>query len=331
MIVILSGANLHRPTSFARLQKIVPGLTWLTVALLAFVITATASAQQSFKTADEAADALLNAVKSGDQKAVMAVLGPDGAGIASSGDKVEDAAAGKRFTDAYDAKHQITMEGDKKAVLVLGDQDWPFPIPIVRKEHSWRFDTAAGREEILDRRIGRNELAVMQACLAYVDAQNDYANLMHASAGTSAYAQRFVSLPGKKDGLYWPTEPGEEPSPLGELVASATSEGYRVGGERAPFHGYYYKILTRQGAAARGGAYDYIVNGKMIGGFALVAYPAAYRNSGVMTFLVNHEGTVFEKDLGPHTATIAEDMSAFNPDDTWKKVTVETQDQSTTR
>jgi hypothetical protein len=271
--------------------------------------------------------ALVNAAKSGDQKAVLAVLGPDGAGIASSGDKVEDAAAGKRFTDAYEAKHQITMEGDKKAVLVIGDQDWPFPIPIVRKDHNWQFDTAVGREEILDRRIGRNELAAIQASLAYVDAQNDYARLTRASTGTAAYAQRFVSLPGKKDGLYWPTEPGEEPSPLGELVASATNEGYQVGGGRTPFHGYYYKILTRQGAAAPGSAYDYIVNGKMIGGFALVAYPAIYRNSGVMTFLVNHEGTVFQKDLGPHTATIAEHMTSFNPDDTWKKVTVETPDQ----
>jgi Protein of unknown function (DUF2950) len=328
----LSGTNSHRPGSFARLQKIGPaGLSFLTVALLGFVITTTANAQQSFKTADEAVTALVNAAKSGDQKAVVAVLGPEGAGIASSGDKVEDAAAGKRFTDAYDAKHQITMEGDKKAVLVIGDQDWPFPIPIVRKDHLWRFDTAAGREEILDRRVGRNELAAIQASLAYVDAQNDYAGLTRASTGTAAYAQRFVSLPGQKDGLYWPTEPGEQPSPLGELVASATSEGYEVGGERTPFHGYYYKILTRQGAAAPGGAYDYIVNGKMIGGFALVAYPAVYRNSGVMTFLVNHEGTVFEKDLGPHTAKIAEHMTSFNPDDTWKKVTIETPEQSTSR
>jgi Protein of unknown function (DUF2950) len=330
MITILSGSNWSRP--WARLQKIgTAGLTGLTVALIGLVITATANAQQSFKTADQAVAALVNAAKNGDQKAVLAVLGPDGAGIASSGDKIEDAAAGKRFTDAYDAKHQITMEGDNKAVLVIGDQDWPFPIPIVRKDHTWRFDTAAGREELLDRRIGRNELAATQACLAYVDAQNDYAGLTRASTGTAAYAQRFISLPGKKDGLYWPSEPGEEPSPLGELVASATSEGYHVGGERTPFHGYYYKILTRQGAAAPGGAYDYVVNGKMIGGFALVAYPAVYRNSGVMTFVVNHEGTVFQKDLGPHTTKIAEHMTSFDPDDTWKKVTVETPDQSTSR
>ena len=328
MITAVSRTNFHHLALFARLQKIGPtALTGLTMAVLVFAMTAAAGAQQSFKTVAEAADALLNAVKSGDQRGILAVLGTDGAGIASSGDKVEDAAARKRFTDAYDAKHQINMEGEQKAVLVIGDQDWPFPIPIVRKDDSWRFDTAAGREEILDRRVGRNELAAIQTCLAYVDAQNDYAELMRASTGTAAYAQRIVSQPGKKDGLYWPTGPGETASPLGELVASATTEGYRVEGGHAPFHGYYYRILTRQGPAAHGGAYDYIAHGKMIGGFALVAYPAVYRNSGVMTFLVNHEGTVFEKDLGPHTANIAEHLASFNPDDTWKKVTIEAPDQ----
>ena len=197
MITALSRTNFRRLASFARLQKTGPaGLTGLTTALLVFAMTATAGAQQSFKTAAEAADALLNAVRSGDQKGILVVLGPDGAGIASSGDGVEDAATRKRFTDAYDAKHQINIEGDQKAVLVIGDQDWPLPIPIVRKDDSWRFDTAAGREEILDRRIGRNELAAIQASLAYVDAQNDYANLTRASTGTAAYAQRIVSLPG---------------------------------------------------------------------------------------------------------------------------------------
>jgi len=328
MITTQSRTHSHRPRSSARRQQLSPAsLTALTAALLVFVMVSAASAQQSFKTAEAAVDALVNATKSGDQKGILTVLGPDGAGIASSGDKVEDAAARKRFIDAYDAKHQINMEGDQKAVLVIGDQDWPFPIPIVRKDDSWRFDTAAGRDEILYRRIGRNERAAIQASLAYVDAQNDYAAITRASTGTAAYAQRIVSQTGKKDGLYWPTEPGESPSPLGELVAGATREGYRVGGERAPFHGYYYKILTRQGSAAPGGAYDYVVRGKMIGGFALVAYPAVYRQSGVMTFLVNHEGTVFEKDLGPRTAQIAEHIDSFNPDDTWKKVAVESADQ----
>jgi hypothetical protein len=318
----------HRPGSSARRQQLgVASLTLLTVALLGVAAVSAASAQQSFKTAEAAVDALVNAAKSDDQKGILTALGPDGASIASSGDKVEDAAARKRFTDAYDAKHQIKMEGDQKAVLVIGEEDWPFPIPIVRKDDGWRFETPDGRDEILYRRIGRDERAAVQACLAYVDAQNDYADLTHASSGSAAYAQRIVSQDGKKDGLYWPTAPDESPSPLGELVASATREGYHVGGERAPFHGYYYKILTRQGSAAPGGAYDYVVRGKMIGGFALAAYPAVYRKSGVMTFLVNHEGTVFQKDLGPHTTQIAERMDSFNPDDTWKKVIVESPDQ----
>jgi hypothetical protein len=329
MITTLSRGNFYRPQSSAGLKKLgAPSTASIAVALLVFLMaSSSAGAQQSFKTAEEAADALVNAAKSGHRKNVVTVLGPDGASIASSGDEVEDAATRKRFIDAYDVKHQINMEGDHKAVLVIGDQDWPFPIPIVRKGDSWRFDTAAGRDEILARRIGRDELAAMQTCLAYVDAQNDYADVTRASTGTAAYAQRIVSLPGKKDGLYWPTEPGEGPSPLGELVASAVAKGYQVGGGRAPFHGYYYKILTRQGSAAPGGAYEYIVRGKMIGGFALVAYPAVYRNSGVMTFLVNHEGTVFQKDLGPQTSEIAEHMTSFNPDDTWKKAIVEAPDQ----
>jgi hypothetical protein len=328
MITTLSRTKSRRSKSVARLRM--PGRASLIVStalLLAVAAVSAASAQKSFKNAEEAVDALVSAVRSDDQKAIVTVLGPDGADIASSGDEVEDAATRKRFTEAFDAKHQINPEGDRKAVLVIGEQDWPFPIPIVRKDGGWRFDTAAGRDELLYRRIGRDELDTVEAMLAYVDAQNEFAEATRASTGTATYAQRIVSQPGKKDGLYWPTEPNENPSPLGELVASATSEGYRIGGGRAPFHGYYYKILTRQGPAAPGGAYDYVVGGKMIGGFALVAYPAAYRNSGVMTFVVNHEGTVFEKDLGPHTAEIAEKMTSFNPDDTWGKVTVEPSDQ----
>jgi hypothetical protein len=193
--------------------------------------------------------------------------------------------------------------------MVVGQEDFPFPIPLVRKDQTWRFDTAAGRLEILYRRIGRNELDAVQVCLAYVDAQNEYADKDRTGAGVGTYAQRIVSQPGKKDGLYWPASQGDDASPLGELAAHATREGYRVGGERAPYHGYYYRILTRQGPTAPGGALDYVVRGKMIGGFALVAYPAEYGNSGVMTFLVNHSGVVFEKDHGPRTARLAERMT----------------------
>jgi hypothetical protein len=293
----------------------------LTIAALLCAATSVAMAQQTFKTPEEAATALVNAAKSGDSKSIVTVLGPDGEDIVSSGDEVADAATRAKFIAAYDAKHTIAMEGDSKAVMVVGPDDFPLPIPLVRKDGLWRFDTAAGREEILFRRIGENELDAIQSALAYVDAQDEYAEKDRTGAGVNTYAQRIISQPGKKDGLYWPTSQGEEVSPLGELIAEATKQGYRVGGGRTPFHGYYFKILTKQGAAAAGGELEYIVNGKMIGGLALVAYPAEYRNSGVMTFIVNHAGTVFQKDLGPNTAQVAERMTAFNPDKTWRAVT----------
>jgi len=293
----------------------------LTIAALLCAATSVAMAQQTFKTPEEAATALVNAAKSGDSKSIVTVLGPDGEDIVSSGDEVADAATRAKFIAAYDAKHTIAMEGDSKAVMVVGPDDFPLPIPLVRKDGLWRFDTAAGREEILFRRIGENELDAIQSALAYVDAQDEYAEKDRTGAGVNTYAQRIISQPGKKDGLYWPTSQGEEVSPLGELIAEATKQGYRVGGGRTPFHGYYFKILTKQGAAAAGGELEYIVNGKMIGGFALVAYPAEYRNSGVMTFIVNHAGAVFQKDLGPNTAQVAERMTAFNPDKTWRAVT----------
>ena len=293
----------------------------LTIAAFLCAATSVAMAQQTFKTPEEAATALVNAAKSGDSKSIVTVLGPDGEDIVSSGDEVADAATRAKFIAAYDAKHTIAMEGDSKAVMVVGPDDFPLPIPLVRKDGLWRFDTAAGREEILFRRIGENELDAIQSALAYVDAQDEYAEKDRTGAGVNTYAQRIISQPGKKDGLYWPTSQGEEASPLGELIAEATKQGYRVGGGRTPFHGYYFKILAKQGAAAAGGELEYIVNGKMIGGFALVAYPAEYRNSGVMTFIVNHAGTVFQKDLGPNTAQVAERMTAFNPDKTWRAVT----------
>ena len=293
----------------------------LTIAAFLCAATSVAMAQQTFKTPEEAATALVNAAKSGDSKSIVTVLGPDGEDIVSSGDEVADAATRAKFIAAYDSKHTIAMEGDSKAVMVVGPDDFPLPIPLVRKDGLWRFDTAAGREEILFRRIGENELDAIQSTLAYVDAQDEYAEKDRTGAGVNTYAQRIISQPGKKDGLYWPTSQGEQPSPLGELVAEATKQGYRVGAGRTPFHGYYFKILTKQGAAAAGGELDYVVNGKLIGGFALVAYPAEYRNSGVMTFIVNHAGTVFQKDLGPNTARIAERMTSFNPDKSWQAVT----------
>ncbi len=308
-----------KPSPSPRPARALGRLAAVTAGMLTCAMLSVASAQQSFSTPDEAASALVTAARSADRNAVLTVLGRDAEDIVSSGDAVADKNIRERFVAAYDEKHAIETQGDK-AIMVIGNEDFPFPIPLVRKGDGWRFDTVAGREEVLYRRIGRNEIATIKGCLAYVDAQNDYADKDRTGAGPGVYAQRIVSQPGKKDGLYWPTAAGEDQSPLGGLVAVATAQGYRFTGVRAPFHGYYYKVLTRQGPAAPGGSLDYVVNGKMIGGFALVAYPAEYGNSGVTTFIVNHNGTVYQKDLGEGTAKRAEAMTSFNPDDSWKKV-----------
>ena len=319
---------MHRPMQSETTTTVLPGVARLvsaaavvtTCVLTTAVPTSPASVQEGFKSPDDAATGLVIAARSGDRAGLLTILGAHGTDIVSSGDPVADTETRERFVDAYEKKHQVALSGDR-AVVVIGNEDFPFPIPIVRRGALWHFDTDAGRREILYRRIGRNELDVIQSCLAYVDAQAEYADKDHG-AGAGVYAQRIVSQPGKQDGLYWPAE-GENQSPLGELVASASADGYRIGHGRAPFHGYYYKILTKQGAAASGGALDYIAQGKMIGGFALVAYPAQYGNSGVMTFLVNHNGTIFQKDLGPRTAELAAHMTSFNPDDSWTPVVVD--------
>jgi hypothetical protein len=280
-------------------------------------VSSSAFAQQAFKSPNEATDALIAALRANDTKAIARILGRGSNEILSSGDSVQDAEMRKDVLAAYDAKHSIAKDKEGRSFLTVGNDEYPIPLPLVEKDGAWRFDTVGGREEILYRRIGRNELAAIQASLAYVDAQNDYADM--AAGGPGVYAQRIVSRPGKKDGLYWPSAEGEKQSPLGEGVAAATRQGYRVG-TRAPFHGYYFKVLTRQGPTAPGGALNYIAGGKMIGGFALVAYPAQYGNSGVMTFMVNHQGQVFQKDLGPKTPQIAARMSSFSPDRTWQRV-----------
>jgi hypothetical protein len=295
------------------------GLTLLSAALFVFTTATFALAQAQYATPDAAVDALVASAKGGDEKAALVVLGPGGVDIISSGDKVSDDDVRARFVSSYTAKHEIKMEGDNKATLIIGDNDYPFPIPLVRRAGKWSFDTQAGRMEILARRIGHNELDAIQTALAFVDAEDEYASKDRTGGGVGVYAQRFISQPGKKDGLYWPTAQGEEESPLGELFAQASEEGY-VAGNHAPYHGYYYKILTRQGPHATGGAIDYLVNGKMIGGYALLAYPDEYRNSGVMTFIVNHSGQVFQRDLGPDTVNIAQKTTSFDPDPSWKKV-----------
>jgi hypothetical protein len=236
---------------------------------------------------------------------------------------VGDRAKIEAFLREFDTAHRVERPGDAKAILYVGKDDWPLPIPVVRSNGAWFFDTRAGKEEILNRRIGENELSVIQVCLAYVDAQREYYREPRDASGILKYAQKIRSNPGLQDGLYWESPPGAPPSPFGPLAARAGAEGYRrrgAGAGPAPYHGYYFRILTSQGPDAPGGAYDYVVRGHMIGGFALVAFPAEYRVTGVMTFLVNHDGVVYQKDLGPTTLALGREMKRFNPDRTWTKV-----------
>jgi Protein of unknown function (DUF2950) len=281
------------------------------------LMNSVSQAQQSFPSPEDAAAALAVAVKSGTKREILKVLGRDAEDIVESGDDVADEQTRKTFISSYDARHSIKAEGNKKATLILGAEDFPFPIPLVNNRTGWEFDSAAGRLEILYRRIGRNELDAIQTSLAYVDAQNEYAE-KDRGEGVGVYAQNIVSSSGKKDGLFWRDD--ADPSPLGELAALASAEGYKVEGNGAPYHGYYFRILRAQGSDAPGGALNYVVKGKMIGGFALIAWPAEYGNSGVMTFLVNHAGTVYQKDLGKRTDFVAKRLIVFDPDQTWKKV-----------
>ncbi|MBR0774273.1 DUF2950 domain-containing protein [Bradyrhizobium diazoefficiens] len=292
-------------------RAVLPGIMMLAL------LGSASQAQEVYKTPEDAAAALVAAAK-GSARDLLKVLGNAADDIILSGDEVADADIRARFVSMYDAKHAIKAEGNKKATLLLGADDFPFPIPLVNTKSGWEFDAAQGRIEVLRRRIGRNELDAIQTALAYVDAQNEYAD-KDRGEGVGVYAQRFLSTPGKKDGLFWRDD--SDPSPLGPLVAEASTEGYKQGaGEGpAPYHGYYFRILKGQGADAAGGALNYVVKGKMIGGFALIAWPAEYGNSGVMTFLVNHAGTVYEKDLGGRTDFIAQRTTLFDPDQTWKK------------
>lgn len=279
------------------------------------------AAQKTFATADEAAKALADAVRAGDTKALLAVMGPKSKAWLFTGDTVSDKAEWTAFLACYDKKNAVVKEGDAKANLVCGD-DWPFPAPIVMKGGKWAFDADAGREEVTNRRVGRNELDTIQTLLAVADAQREYATMDADGNRLPDYATRIISSPGKKDGLYWPVKEGEPKSPLGPLVAQAAAEGYGArlkSGKPGAYNGYHYRLLTGQGKDAPGGAHDYLVKGRMMGGFGVIAWPASYGNSGVKTFIVNHDGVVYEKDLGAGTAAAAAKITKFNPDKSWAK------------
>jgi hypothetical protein len=301
--------------------------TLLCCALALFVVvmfqgTALAAkpTQKTFETPEAAVEALVKALRDHSEKELVVIFGPGSEKLISSGDKVDDRERREEFVRLYGEANRLEPAGDNKRIVHVGKNDWPFPIPIVKTADRWRFDTKQGREEILNRRIGENELDTIQTCLAVVDAQREYAALDRDGDGLLAYAQKFYSTRGKTDGLYWEVKPGDKPSPMGPLVAKAQGEGYVTGGKPAPYNGYFYRILNAQGKSAKGGAYSYLVKGKMVGGFAVVAYPATYAVSGVKTFIVNHDGVVYQKDLGPKTGKLAKNMKTYDPDKTWEKV-----------
>jgi len=277
--------------------------------------------QPAFDSPEQAGEALIAAVRSGETSEILRVLGEDAQPVVESGDAVEDANNRNEFVAFYDAAHRWVSETPDVSTLIVGDNDWPFPFPLVNDDDGWRFDTTIGIEEILDRRIGENELAAIQASLAYVDAQREFYWSNPDGEPLLHYARHLVSTPGKRDGLFWETSEGEAPSPLGELFAAARSEGYLVDGtaKPVPYYGYHFHSLTAQGEHAAGGAYEYLVGDRLIGGFGLVAYPAERGTSGVMTFIVNHDGVVFSKDLGPDTTKLAVEMTTFDPDPSWKR------------
>lgn len=273
-----------------------------------------------FPAPEAAVQALVQAARTGGVDAMLRVLGSGARSILISGDEVGDQAALRRFVEVYDDAHSLTERADGARVLVLGRDKWPFPIPLVKGKSGWRYDTKAGKEEILARRIGEDELNTIQVCINYVAAQQDYLERNPTGATPPHYADRLISSPGKRDGLYWPPVPGEPESPFGPAVGKAQQHGYTPEkGPGSPYHGYYYRMLNAQGPHAEGGAVDYLVEGKLVHGFALEAYPASWGKSGVMTFIVNQDGVVFQKDLGPDTATLAQKVKRFDPDDSWKR------------
>ncbi len=284
------------------------------------VAAAPAAAQTTFATAQAAADALISAAESFDRPTLKAILGPEGDYLVAPGEPAQDREIALAFAAKAREKTAVVVDpkNPNRATVIVGDQDWPLPIPIVRKAGRWLFDSAAGRQEILYRTIGRNELDAIQICRGYVEAQHEYALVKHEGSSVNQYAQHIIASPGKQDGLAWQNPDGTWGGPVGENIAKAIEQGYRD--KASPYHGYFFKTLTGQGPAAPLGQMDFIVEGVMIGGFALVAAPAEYGVTGVKTFIVSHDGIVYEKDLGPQTLSVAKAMDRYNPDKTWSRV-----------
>jgi len=278
------------------------------------------SGPMAFNTPQEAADALIHAAENYDVPTLLEIFGPDGKDFISSPDPVRDKSIAADFAARAREKNLVTLDPKNKAqaVLSVGSDDWPFPVPIIKKGSKWYFDAKQGRDEILFRRIGSNELDAIQICRGFVDAQKEYAGEIHDNSGVNQYAQKVISIPGKHDGLYWQNADGTPGGPVSEAIARAIEEGYSPG-KSSGYHGYYFKVLKGQGPAARLGQLDYVVEGVMIGGFALLAFPAEYRVTGVKTFMVSYDGVVYEKDMGPDTLNIAQNLERYNPDKTWRR------------
>lgn len=279
---------------------------------------------KAFVSPQAAVESVVTAVRNNDQEQLKAILGPEAEDVIASGDPVNDAYNAATFVQAFDKQHRLVPGPNGEMILEVGPNNWPMPIPLVNTDGGWRFDTPAGIDEVLSRRIGRNELSTIQTCLAIVDAQRDYAEMDPRGDGSREYAQRFISTPGRRDGLFWPTAEGEPPSPLGDLIGQAVEMGYVSNSPASPasprpFHGYLFRMLTSQGPDAPGGAMNYMAAGRMVGGFGVVAYPATYGNSGIKTFIVSDAGIVYEKDLGDDTHAEASAMQAFNPGPGWTK------------
>ncbi len=305
-----------------RNQLVLSALLFACLFLPRFASAEETGVQQVFPSPDAAASALVAAGKADDMKTLSAILGPDADQVLSSGDPVADKNARDNFVSRYQEMHRLEYDDQGRVILYVGANNWPVPIPLVKKNGGWVFDTAAGKEELLYRRIGRNELFTIKVLENLADAQAEYASEARDGESRNRFAQKILSDSGKHNGLYWEAAEGQPESPIGPLVASASAEGYKKDGGRnpTPFHGYYYKILTRQGRNAPSGARNYLHNGKMTEGFAFLAYPAQYRASGVMTFMINQDGVIVQKDPGPDTARLASEIAEYNPDRSWQEV-----------